>query len=108
MYAYYIGIAFFVMIISQYSRNQILNKFFYTDTLTPQSAKQFREIGVTDLIMVKLLLYRGILKAAGNNRYYLDLDRKYEIEKNKEKFLIALVILASIFLIIAAAVTLFS
>jgi len=107
MYAYYIGIAFFVMIISQYSRNQIMNKFFYTDTLSPQSAKQFKEIGITDLIMVKILLYRGIIKAAGNNRYYLDLDRKYDLEKSKEKFLIAIVILASIFLIVATGVALF-
>lgn len=57
--------------------------------------------------MVKILLYRGIIKAAGNNRYYLDLDRKYEVEKSKEKFLFAIVILASIFLVIAISVALF-
>ncbi|MHB1050541.1 MAG: hypothetical protein ACYC09_10710 [Bacteroidota bacterium] len=84
-----------------------MNKFFYTDTLSSQSAKQFKDIGVTDLIMVKILLYRGIIKAAGNNRYYLDLDRKYEVEKSKEKFLFAIVILASIFLAIAIGVALF-
>ena len=107
MYPYAVGIGLFVMAISQYSRNQIMNKFFYTDTLSSQSAKQFKDIGVTDLIMVKILLYRGIIKAAGNNRYYLDLDRKYEVEKSKEKFLFAIVILASIFLAIAIGVALF-
>jgi hypothetical protein len=107
MNTYFVATALFTMAIVQYSRNQILNKFFYTDTLTPESAKQFKDIGVTDLLMVKVLIYRGILKGVGNNKYYLDLERKYEIEKNKEKYLIGLIVLAIVFLIVAVSVVYF-
>ncbi|MFA5835278.1 MAG: hypothetical protein WDA22_17495 [Bacteroidota bacterium] len=107
MNTYILPIVLIIIAFVQYSRNQIINKFFYTDTLSPESAKQFKDIGVTDLPIVKVLLFRGILKAAGNNKYYLDLERKYEIEKAKEKYLIGLIILATVFLIVAVAVLYF-
>ena len=107
MHAYYVGIGLFAMAIAQYSRNQIMNKFFYTETLSPQTAKQFKDIGVTDLFMVKAMIYRGILKAADNDRYYLDLDRKYEIEKSKEKYLIVVIAIAAIFLTIITGMLIF-
>lgn len=96
-------IALLAVALVRYARNFITNRFFYTDTISPQSAKKFKDIGVTDLFLAKVLIFQGIIKGIGNDLYYLDLDRKYQIEKSREKVYIALIILSIVFLIGAAA-----
>lgn len=99
-------ILLFVSAVVKYGRAQIMNRFLYTDTISPQSAKRFKDVGVTDLLLVKFLIYRGILKNASGDLYYLDLDRKYQIEKGYERYLTGLVIVAVLFLIGASVVVL--
>jgi hypothetical protein len=71
------------------SRHQILSRFLLTATVSPQSAKLLKDLGVTDTILVKALVWHGILKVADGGQYYLDLDRKFQYEMMKSKLLIA-------------------
>lgn len=80
-------------------RNRIVNKFLKTEALSPQSAKHFTDIGVTDMFSAKVLLISGIIKRAGEEQYYLDLSRKIQIEKYKLYILYVIVSLAIVFLI---------
>jgi hypothetical protein len=70
------------------SRYQILSRFLLTATVSPQSAKQLKDLGVTDTILVKAFVFQGILKVVDDGQYYLDLDRKFQYEKKKSTILI--------------------
>jgi len=80
-------------------RNRIVNKFLFTETMSPHSAKHFKDIGVSDMFSAKVLLISGIIKRVGDQQYYLDLSRKIQIEKYKLKFLYVIVSFAIVFLI---------
>ena len=70
------------------SRYQIMSRFLYTQTVSPQSAKQLKDIGVTDTILMKPLIFQGIVKLVDDGKYYLDLDRKFQYERTTSKILV--------------------
>jgi hypothetical protein len=80
-------------------RNRIVNKFLHTETMSPQSAKHFKDVGVSDMFSAKVLLISGIIKRVGDEQYYLDLSRKIQIEKYRLNILYVIVSLAFVFLI---------
>jgi len=83
----------------RYGRNRIINKFLTAETVSPHTAKQFKDVGVSDMFSAKILLISGIIKQVGDNQYYLDLSRKMQIEKIRITILYVLVALAVLFLI---------
>jgi hypothetical protein len=100
IYLLLILIYFFGWTVVKISRHHIISRFLYTGTISPQSAQQWKDIGVTDTILVKVLIFQGILKVADNNKYYLDLDRKFQYEKTTSNILIGGVSVAIIVFVV--------
>ena len=78
----------FGWVVIRISRYQIMSRFLYTQTVSPESAKQLKDIGLTDTILMKPLIFQGILKVVDDRKYYLDLDRKFQYEKTTSKILV--------------------
>ena len=89
IYLLLILIYFFGWTVLKISRHQIISRFLATDTISPQSAKQLKDIGVSGTIRLKPLLFQRIVKVVADNQYYLDLDRKVQYEKTTTKIIIA-------------------
>lgn len=89
----YLLIIFIVIPIVRMFRSQIISRFIYTHTTSPTEAKQLKDIGLANLLLLKVLIYRGVIKETDGNKYYLDLDRNYELENDKVKYIIGFVIL---------------
>jgi len=77
----YILLAFvFALEVMRIGRHRIVNKLLSTETMSPQSAKPFKDVGISDMFSAKILLISGIIKRVDNEKYYLDLSRKVQIE----------------------------
>ena len=71
----------FILEFMRIGRHRIVNKFLSTETMSPHSAKLFKDVGISDMFSAKILLISGILKRADDEKYYLDLSRKIQVEK---------------------------
>ena len=77
----YILLAFvFALEIMRIGRHRIVNKLISTETMSPQSAKLFKDVGISDMFSAKILLVSGIIKRVDDEKYYLDLSRKIQID----------------------------
>lgn len=99
----YLPIILLVIInIIQFNRRRIINKFYQTEALSLAAAKTFNEVGVADRVHTKILVYRGIIKEAGNGRYFLDQSRIDELEQLSLTYLKYITGAAILFLMSAA------
>lgn len=98
MNSYIIITIFIILIIVQNSRRRIVTKFYQTETLSLATAKLFNEVGVADRVYTKVLIYRGIIKDAENNRFFLDQSRISELERHSLTILKYITVAAIVFL----------
>lgn len=78
-------------------RHCIVSKLIVTETISPQSAKTFKDTNITDMFYARVLLMNGIVKEVYDRKYYLDMSRKRQIENMRP--LVPLVIFSIILLV---------
>jgi hypothetical protein len=101
-----ISLLLFILIpVIRMNRSLIISRFIYTRTTSPSEAKQLKDIGLANLFLITFMKYRGVIKTGSNDTYYLDLDRNYEVENGRKKYLIGLaVVAAAAFIIVTLTV----
>lgn len=71
----------------RYRRKRVLSVFLYTNTVLPLNAKQWKELKITDMLAAKMLLRTGLLKETEGERFYLDLQRRDEMDWHRIRFI---------------------
>lgn len=63
----------------RYRRKKVIDRFLEVNTVLAESAKSLKQLGISDMFSVRLLVKNELLKIADGDRYYMDLLRYTEL-----------------------------